>query len=388
MKTRTYLVSFSEEIGIKSPGTRKALQELAVRNFLSRATAAGLFVETKAFSGRLLMKGPPELKALLLSHFGFGKVAEFYELSPNDLLSSTFLEEILPERPFTYVVYVDRVKPKSRFQEVLNLKSTLLAKLAEESQRRLLSVWDNFPPERLEIRLEARDHKIFVLMNPKVGVSGLPVGSGERVLILFSGGPDSLLAALLLARRGQEVALLFMDDGEEGRWEAVQQAASELAYFFPGMSLDLYRLSYREILEFLSSKTPKRERCFFCKATMLKLATELARREGFSAVATGEIIGEQASQTLPALRFTSAVVAGLVLRPLLTFNKEEVFQQLERVGLGEVARRSLPPCPFVPDHPHTRPVSSATAVDRIWPKIKNRVKQPERVKVCRGGLYG
>ncbi len=384
MRYRHFLVSFSGEIGVKAPGTRRALEDLTVENLRRRAGALGISLRIERFAGRLLVEAPSEAERLLLTQAGLGRVAEFLEPSERDLLSPGFWEDRLPVRPFTYVVYVDRVKPRERFSEILEIKRRLL-KILEEFSRKRLALWDNHPPERLEIRLEADGERLFLLCNPRSGLSGLPVGAGEKVLLLFSGGPDSLLSAVRLAARGQEVALVFFDDGEEGRAEAVRRVAETLAYFFPAMTSEFFRIPYREVLEFLTSRVPRRERCFFCKATMLRLAAELARREDFSAVATGEILGEQASQTLPALRFTTEVAEVLVLRPVLTHRKEEIFQELEKLGLGEVARLSLPACPFAPDHPHTRPVSSPGALIRIWPEIKKRVKTPEKEIVSYGG---
>ncbi len=371
-----FLVSFSGEIGVKAPGTRRDLEELTIRHLSSRAQAQGLSLQVERFFGRLTVSGPPEVEDLLRTHIGFGKVARLLNPSPEELTERSFWEKILPERPFTFVVYVDRVRPREFFPQVLEWKRGVLEILKAFAQERLAR-WDNHPPERLEIRLEVYEERVFLILWPRSGLGGLPPGCGERVLVLFSGGPDSLLAALLMARRGQEVGLLFMDDGEAGRLESVEDKARHLAYFFPEMKVPFYRLPYREILEYMAKSVPTRERCFFCKATMLRLAKELARKEGFSAVVTGEILGEQASQTLPALRFTAEASGVGVLRPLLGFNKEEVFHFLERVGLGEVARRQLPPCPFVPDHPHTRPESKPSRWSHLWPEIQKRVKKVE-----------
>ncbi|MBX6423923.1 hypothetical protein [Thermosulfurimonas sp. F29] len=388
MRDRAFLVSFSGEIGTKSPGTRKDLEELTLKNLLSRARAAGCPVEVRPLAGRLLVRGPEDLKRLLLSHFGFEKVADCHEGSPSRFLSPTFLEEVLPSRPFTYVVYVERKRAGEHFPELLEFKRRLLGVLEEISRARRLEAWDNRPPERVEIQLEPGLSGVRLLVNPIPGLSGLPVGSGGRVLVLFSGGPDSMLATLLLARRGQEVDLLLFDDGEEGRLESVREKARALAYFFPEMRLFLHRFPFREVLEFLSHRVPRRERCFFCKGTMLRLGTDLARREGLSAVATGEILGEQASQTLPALLFTARAAGTPVLRPLLGFNKREVFRILEEMGLGEVSRKGPPPCPFAPDHPHTRPETAPDRLLNLWPEIKKRVKETLKEEIRGGGFHG
>ena len=371
VEDKTYLVSFSGEIGTKAPATRRALEELTLENLRRRAAASGIFLEIERFSGRLRVRVPHKAERLLLTHAGLGKVAELLEGSLEEIPS--LVKGFLPGRPFTYVVYVDRVRPKEDFPRALELKRALLEVLSSEAEKRLLR-WDNHPPERVEIRLEMEEGRVLALLNPRRGLSGLPVGSGERVLLLFSGGPDSLLSGIRLALRGQGVGLVFFDDGEPGRAEAVKEAARRLSYFFPDLKLPFFHLSFREALEFLSQRVSRRERCFFCKSAMLRISAEIAGRRRFSAVATGEILGEQASQTLPALEFTRRASGVSPLRPVLSFRKEEVFSELSALGLSEVAERALPPCPFAPDHPHTRPASSPGLFSRLFPEIRKRVK--------------
>ncbi|WP_168720129.1 hypothetical protein [Thermosulfurimonas marina] len=373
--TETYLVSFSGEIGIKAPATRRALEELTLKSFLTRAGVLGLSPKVEPFWGRILLSGPRDLERLLATQAGFGRWGYFRE---------TWDPTLLPERPFTYVVYVDRVEPRESFSEALAQKRALL-ELLEKEARRNLSSWDNYPPERLEIRLEVRRWRLFYLINPRPALGGFPPGASGRGLVLFSGGPDSLLATLFLLRRGLLPALIFFDDGEAGRAEAVQELVREVAFFFPEMAVEFFQVEFREALEFIASRVATRERCFFCKAAMLRLAGEILSQEGFSVVATGEILGEQASQTLPALLFTARAAGVPLLRPLLGLNKEEVFERLSALGLKEAAFRRLPACPWAPDHPHTLPRSRPETLGSLWPAIRKRVKKIERKILSRKG---
>ncbi len=371
-----WLVSLSGEIGTKRPGTQRDFVRLVWETLASRGSALGLSFQLEEQENRFLVKGPANLERLLLSHFGLGKVARLFRLSPDN---PKVPEEILPKRPFTYVVYVDRVHPRRLWSEALAFKKTLLAQLGTEARKRLENAWDNYPPERLELRLEVKEGKFWLLVNPKAAPGGLPVGSGEKVLLLFSGGPDSLLAGYLLGRRGQEIGLIFFDDEVQGRRAKVKHIGQALAYFFPEMRLKFWVQPYRKILEELAREVPKRERCLFCKRLMLHLAIRLAEKEGFSAVATGEILGEQASQTLPILSFLDQGLPLTILRPVLTFTKEEIFQTLERIGLREGARLGLPKCPFSPKHPHTRPRKPPAEVDRFWSRVKKLCPPPKKM---------
>ncbi len=379
-----WLVSLSGEIGTKGPGTQRDFIRLIWETFASRANIKGLSFDLEEKEGRFLIKGPPNLERLLLSHFGLGKVIRLFRLSPDDLKVPA---EILPKRPFTYVLYLDRVHPRRLWSEALDLKKKLLAQLEDEARKRLETAWDNHPPEHLELRLEIKEGEFWLLVNPKAGPGGLPVGSGEKVLLLFSGGPDSLLAGHLLGRRGQEIGLIFFDDETPERQAKVKGLGQALAYFFPGMRLKLWVQSYRKILKELAKEVPERERCLFCKRLMLHLAMRVAKKEGFSAVATGEILGEQASQTLPALSFLARDLPLTILRPVLTFTKEEIFQTLKKIGLREEAEVNLPRCPFSPKRPYTRPRKSPAEADRFWSRIKNLCPPPKKMVLSFEGGY-
>ncbi len=371
---RTLLASFSGEIGTKKPGARKDLQILVVKNLKSRAAAFGVSVEIEDFHGRLKVVSEEGAEALLRSHFGLGKLAELYQIN------ETFDWQILlPERPFTFEIYVDRWESPEQKRKALTLKNELLSLLEKEAEAKL-SRWDNHPPEHLRLFLEARKEGLFLLKLLKPGPGGLPVGSGGRVLLLFSGGPDSLLSAWLLLRRGLEVVLLFFDDGDRGRKELVEEAAKALTFFYPEGELSLFRIPYRDHLEALGEAVPARERCFYCKALMLKLAEGVLPEVGAESLATGDLLGEQASQTIKALSFISAG-RGLILRPVLALTKEEIFARLAEVGLKEVAERGLPPCRFAPERPRTTPRKAPFKAVKILRKLARIPTKVESKKV-------
>ncbi|NPB09626.1 MAG: hypothetical protein GXO17_04660 [Thermodesulfobacteria bacterium] len=364
----TWLVSASGEVGTKRSGTQRDLKLLLARNFESRAAALGLRFSWKEERGRFLVEGPEELLSLLRSHIGLGSVSPLWRLPRNDPDSALDWERLLPARPFTYTVYVERFVDPAAKEAGLAFKKKLLERLEAEARKRLQTAWDNRPPEQLSWRLEVYEEEFWLLTDRLRAPGGLPVGCGEKLLVLFSGGPDSLLASYLLARRGQEIELVLFDDGEEGRFELVKKAASALAFFCPGLEIRLWRADYRPVLASLEEMVPQRERCFFCKASMVTLATSLFEKTGAKAVATGEILGEQASQTLPGLLFTAA--GAPVLRPVVALNKEDVFSFLREAGLEEVSSLPLPSCPFAPKRPRTRPSKDQAVLRRLLRRLK------------------
>ena len=89
---------------------------------------------------------------------------------------------------------------------------------------------------------------------------------------------------------------------------------------------------------------------------MMRIACRIAEAEGALAIATGENLGQVASQTLENLRCIEAVVDRPVLRPVIAYDKAEIVSLAKQVGTFEISIRphedscSL----FVPKHPITK----------------------------------
>ena len=66
---------------------------------------------------------------------------------------------------------------------------------------------------------------------------------------------------------------------------------------------------------------------------MLRIAEDVAKKEGCLAIATGESLGQVASQTLESMNCINEVTNLPILRPLLTMDKVDIIkiaQEIER----------------------------------------------------------
>ena len=89
---------------------------------------------------------------------------------------------------------------------------------------------------------------------------------------------------------------------------------------------------------------------------MLKKAEELARNINADYIVTGEILGEQASQTIENLRIIETVLSDKkLIRPNIGLNKEEVIKLTREIGtykFSEIAAKYT--CAAVPNKPATQ----------------------------------
>jgi thiamine biosynthesis protein ThiI len=179
-----------------------------------------------------------------------------------------------------------------------------------------------------------------------------------KVVCLLSGGIDSPVAAYSLGRNGAELILLHMDNrpySDEGSVNKASELAQKVQEAV-GRPVTLFVAPHGSSQLSISQKCQRNLQCVLCKRTMLKVARDLARRLGAEAIATGESMGQVASQTLYNIASEQSGLNFPVLRPLIGLDKLEIETIARRIGSYEISiRKGTAPvaCSIVPFHPAT-----------------------------------
>lgn len=189
------------------------------------------------------------------------------------------------------------------------------------------------------------------------GPGGLPIGTEGKVLLLLSGGIDSPVAGYLMMRRGCEVDAIHFESIPYTTLDArkkVEILAGKLASFEP--SLRLFLSPFGAIQAELKERAPARLLVVLYRRMMMRIACRIADRCNAICLATGENIGQVASQTLQNMAVIEEASSLPILRPLLTYDKVETIQLAKRIGTYETSILPYEDCCslFVPDHPETR----------------------------------
>jgi tRNA uracil 4-sulfurtransferase len=195
---------------------------------------------------------------------------------------------------------------------------------------------------------------VFVETRPAPG--GLPVGSSGHALLLLSGGIDSPVAGWLAAKRGLSQEAVYFHSppfvGEKsrdkvlslartlGRWQALR---------------GLWVVHFTETQKRLREAGPAELAVVLYRRMMMRAADLIADRVRAGALVTGETLGQVASQTLVNLSTIEAASRRLVLRPLVTYDKQETIGLARRIGTYELSILPYEDCCalFVPPHPAT-----------------------------------
>jgi thiamine biosynthesis protein ThiI len=187
---------------------------------------------------------------------------------------------------------------------------------------------------------------------------GLPVGSSGRGLLLLSGGIDSPVAGWLMGKRGLAVDAVYFHTppytSEQARGKVVELRRI-LARYLPGMVLHVVPLTALQLR--IRERAPQEQSTLLIRACMVRAAERIALQQGHGCLISGESLGQVASQTLPALRFTGAMTSLPLLRPLIGQDKEEIITQARHIGTFATSTLPYPDCCtlFAPPHPLVRP---------------------------------
>lgn len=341
------------ELFLKSESVKHHFIGMLLRNIGKALSASALSYHFETPRGRILIYGKqPEKIADIVSRI-FGLVDVSICTRTSSVLEDICSEAISLASANLHAGMSFAVRAKR--QQKTGLNSQELGSLIGSA------IYDHIPG--LTVDLDHPDYQLFVEVRDFGGLvydsritapGGLPWGTQGRVLALLSSGIDSPVASWLMMKRGCEITHLHLD---AGRWAGkdVTLAAIEnhrrLSRWCTGNPL-LMVIANSELLydRMDNLRIPPRYRCVICKRFMQRVAGKLMEKEGALAVVTGENLGQVASQTLANLSVISEAVTVPVLRPLITYDKEETITLARMIGTfdahpGDLACRAVPSMP-------------------------------------------
>ncbi|HEV2428729.1 MAG TPA: hypothetical protein VGV64_02650 [Thermoplasmata archaeon] len=177
-----------------------------------------------------------------------------------------------------------------------------------------------------------------------------------RGVMLMSGGIDSPVGLHYLLRQGHEMMGVHMDNRpftDDSPLEKVLDHLKVLRERYQ-QRIPLYVLPHGPTQIALMRNTDRHVGCVLCRRFMWRSAERIADREGAEFLATGEALGQVASQTLANMRTATAAVRLPIVRPLIGFDKQEIEAVAKSIGTYEISTRPGLCCQAVPDKPATR----------------------------------
>ncbi|MBX8469180.1 tRNA 4-thiouridine(8) synthase ThiI [Pseudomonas sp. RIT778] len=206
----------------------------------------------------------------------------------------------------------------------------------------------------IEVRIEVRDKRLFVIHSQHNGIGGYPLGALEQTLVLMSGGFDSTVAAYQILRRGLMTHFCFFNLGGRAHELGVMEVAHFIWKKYGSSQRVLFvSVPFEEVLGEILGKVDDSHMGVVLKRMMLRAASSIAERLHIDALVTGEAISQVSSQTLPNLSVIDCVTDKLVLRPLIVAHKQDIIDTAAQIGTGDFARHMPEYCGVISVNPKT-----------------------------------
>ncbi len=211
---------------------------------------------------------------------------------------------------------------------------------------------------QVTLTVDVRREGAYIFRDKIRGFGGLPLGTNGKGLILMSGGIDSPVAAFMMAKRGMSIEAVHFHSYPYTSQRA-QKKVEDLVRVLAGYmgTVRMHVINLLPIQEQIVTHCPEDETTLLVRRFMMRIAEQIAVKNGDMMLITGEDLGQVASQTAEALVVTDSVVKMPVMRPLIAMDKVDIMDKAREIGTYDISIQPYEDCctVFLPKHPVTKP---------------------------------
>ncbi|WP_456279347.1 tRNA uracil 4-sulfurtransferase ThiI [Bacillus sp. AK128] len=210
----------------------------------------------------------------------------------------------------------------------------------------------------IEVRIEVRENDTHISSYTRKGAGGLPVGSNGKALLLLSGGIDSPVAGYLTMKRGVAIEAIHFHSppytNERAKQKVLDLAGKLTSYC---KKINVHLVPFTDIQTTIHKQIPSNYSMTVMRRMMLRIAEQIAEKNEILAIATGESLGQVASQTLASMNSINEVTNVPIIRPVITMDKLEIIEISKKIDTYDISIRPFEDCCtiFTPSSPATKP---------------------------------
>ena len=236
---------------------------------------------------------------------------------------------------------------------------------------RLDQIWISWKVQmkkpEVTVHLEVRDENLYVVKSIWYGTGWYPVWMQDRVVSLISGWFDSWVSTYSMMKRGCKVDFLFFNLGGSAHELWVKQVAYYLNNQFSSWyNARIVTVPFEHVVKELVTNIDHKYRAIILKRCMLKVADILAQEHEYYAIVKWDSLGQVSSQTLKNMFVIDKASQTLVLRPLISYNKQEIVDITKKIWTYDFACNMPEYCWVISDKPAT------------WAKLEKVLKEEEK----------
>ncbi|MDK2908361.1 MAG: tRNA uracil 4-sulfurtransferase [Candidatus Woesearchaeota archaeon] len=183
---------------------------------------------------------------------------------------------------------------------------------------------------QLNIGIEISNSKAYVYTKKEKALGGLPISVSGRCIVLLSGGIDSPVAAYQIMRRGCNVHLIHFSHTTSTN--KIKKIYEKLKEYNPLLKLSI--IPFNNIENQIIKYSPSKYRIIILRIAFIKY---IEKHFPNQPIVTGDNLGQVASQTIENLRTISSFSSALILRPLISFDKQQIIEIAKEIGTYELS---------------------------------------------------
>lgn len=248
-----------------------------------------------------------------------------------------------------------------RSNKAYNLHSMEVTKIVSAyvlSNHKKLTV-DVHNPE-VSLNIEIRKDACYLYNTEYKAMGGYPVGVAGKGLLMLSGGIDSPVAGYLAMKQGVEIECIHFESTPLTSIESAQKVVDlvkKLAKYAPHNKINLHMIPFKEIHMALLEHIDESYNITIMRRMMYRIATKVAINNNCLCIINGESVGQVASQTLASMQTINAVTNYPILRPLCTYDKQDIIKISKQIDCYDLSIKPFEDCctVYVPKAPATAP---------------------------------
>jgi thiamine biosynthesis protein ThiI len=354
-----YIVKFFPEITIKSKPVRKQMTKRLQNNLANLMRSVSEHIKVKLDWDQIIIDVQDERDEV--------------ELQVSEVLANTpGIAYFLQVKSSTFVDLDDVCQQvHTQFAESLAGKTFLLRckragehSFSSHDAERYVGGFLNQNSEALGVKMkgaditvniEIRHERLFMVHKRVEGLGGFPLGEVEPVLSLISGGFDSPVASFLTIKRGMPTHFCFFNLGGRDHELGVKEVAYYLwQKYSASRRVKFVSVPFEPVVAEILQNIDNSQMGVVLKRMMLRAAEKVAEQLEVPVLVTGEAVAQVSSQTLTNLNVIDKATDMLVLRPLITADKNDIINIARKIGTEEFAANMPEYCGVISVKPTTR----------------------------------
>ncbi len=269
-----------------------------------------------------------------------------------NIIESSFKLLMNASKQNTFKVYTRRIDKTFPINSD-SINRLVASKILKNSHYKV----DVHQPDYL-LSIEIRPHFAYIFLETIKGLGGYPSNTMGGALMLISGGIDSPVAASLLLKRGVHLEYLHFASPPYTNVAVIDKAKDLLNVISSNQNhVYLHIVPFTKLQEEIYRHVDESYAITIMRRMMIRIACKVVKNRHLLAIATGESIGQVASQTLESMRVISSVADEVIIRPLATYDKVEVIKISKEINTYDISIRPYEDCCtiFTPKQPKTKP---------------------------------